>query len=139
MIRAYKLFKVRKNGTLGSLFINRKAILPIGIWLEAGSFPTKGYKYRPGWHATAKAIAPHLSTKGRVWRMVEIKKAKSIKRPAQQGSQWWLSAWLRIIPTVEERNNNDSTTQTGNTKMYETIWQAPLTGYTRTRRPTHDT
>tara|TARA_Y100000310_G_scaffold186813_1_gene186937 strand:- start:430 stop:642 length:213 start_codon:yes stop_codon:yes gene_type:complete len=41
----YKLFRVRKDGTLGSLFINKKERLPIGKWIKAESYPTKGYKF----------------------------------------------------------------------------------------------
>ena len=37
----YKLFRVRKDGTLGSLFINKKEVLPIGEWIKSKSYPTK--------------------------------------------------------------------------------------------------
>jgi len=39
---AYKLMRLRKDGTLGSLFINKKKVYPIGEWLEAEFIPTKG-------------------------------------------------------------------------------------------------
>jgi len=45
---AYKLFRQRKDGTLGSLFINKRNIIPVNKWLNAESFPTKGYAVRPG-------------------------------------------------------------------------------------------
>ena len=46
-MKAYKLMRMRKDGTLGSLFIN-KSCIPLGKWLEARS-PDKGYAHRPGW------------------------------------------------------------------------------------------
>lgn len=61
---AYKLIRMRKDGTLGPLFINKKQIIPIGIWLDAESHKTKGYAFRPGWHVTLEMNAPHLSTRG---------------------------------------------------------------------------
>lgn len=69
---AYKLFRLRKNGTLGSLFINRRAVIQHGEWLLCGAYLTKGYAFRPGWHCTDKPHAPHLSTEGRVWCRVFI-------------------------------------------------------------------
>ena len=94
---AYKLFKLRKNGTIGSLFINRRAVVPIGEWLKAEDHPTKGYKHRMGWHTTLKPVAPHLSEKGRVWMMVEINGYEMIERPESQGGIWALAEWMRVI------------------------------------------
>ena len=53
-ITAYKLFRVRKDGTLGPLFINRRQVVPIGEWLTAEEHRTKGFAFRPGWHCTAR-------------------------------------------------------------------------------------
>ncbi len=58
------------------MFINRKAVIPIGVWLEAESYPTKGYAYRPGWHLTFEPNAPHLSENGRVWVEAEVDEGK---------------------------------------------------------------
>ena len=60
---AYKLFKVRKDGSIGSLFINQKDRLQINTWLEAKPHRTKGFAFRPGWHALFSPSAPHLSKK----------------------------------------------------------------------------
>ena len=95
--KAYKLIRLRKNGSLGPLFINRKQIVPIGEWLEAECIPTKGYALRPGWHTTEKPEAPHLSTKGRVWCEVEIKDYTEFQRPANQGGLWFISKWMKVI------------------------------------------
>lgn len=57
---AYKLLRVRRDGTLGSLFINRAARLPVETWLYAQNHPTKGYKVRPGWHCLSRPSAPQV-------------------------------------------------------------------------------
>lgn len=93
---AYKLMKLRKNGTLGSLFINRKEVYPIGEWLQAENYPTKGFAERFGWHCTFKPIAPHLSTKGRVWVEVEVENFKEYNRPESQGGTWILADKMKI-------------------------------------------
>ena len=98
METGYKLFKLRKDGTLGPLFINRKQRIPVGVWLKAEDHPTPGYKHRPGWHGVRKKYAPHLSTKGRVWCKVQIKEIiDTVKRPKHQGGLWWLASWMRVV------------------------------------------
>lgn len=94
---AYKLVRLRKNGTLGSLFINKKAVLPIGVWMEAKDYPTAGYAHRPGWHLTEKPYAPHLKIDGRIWIKAEIKDYEVIIRPESQGGIWYLAKWMKII------------------------------------------
>lgn len=94
----YKLFRKRKDGTLGPLFINRKQVIPIDSWLPAGVYPTKGYALRPGWHVTSKRSAPHLTSKKekRVWKKVEIESYSEIRRPKSQGGLWYLADWMRV-------------------------------------------
>lgn len=94
---AYKLMRKRANGTLGPLFINTKQVVPIGEWLPAEDHPTNGFAHRPGWHVAPTPNAPHLSTKGRVWMEVEVKRAVAIKRPEYQGGVWYLAKWMRVI------------------------------------------
>ena len=108
---AFKLMTLRRNGTLGSLFINRKAVIPVGIWMEAHDYPTKGYARRPGWHVTVQRFAPHLSTKGRVWVKVLIRDYEEIVRPKSQGGIWWLSKWMKVIriENGEYLNHNTKT------------------------------
>ena len=98
---AYKLFRERKDGTLGPLFINAKMRVPIGQWLPAEDHPTKGYAHRPGWHATLQPIAPHLSTKGRVWVKVEIEDYRKFDRPQSQGGTWVLAKRMKVLQKVE--------------------------------------
>lgn len=94
--KAWKLFHLRKDGTLGSLFINRRAVIQPGVWIKAENYPTEGYKLRPGWHSTKKPIAPHLSEKNRVWRKVLLKDVEIIKRPKAQGDIWFISGWIKV-------------------------------------------
>jgi hypothetical protein len=75
-MKAYKLFRKRKNGSLGPLFINRKLIVSPKKWLKAESHKTKGFAFRPGWHCCSRPVAPHLSMNGRVWCEVEIQEVK---------------------------------------------------------------
>lgn len=94
---AWKLFRVMKNGALAPLFINKRLRLEPNIWYEAELHVTKGFSPRKGWHVTAKAVAPHLSTKGRKWVRVEIEDYQVITRPASQGGIWYLANKMRVI------------------------------------------
>lgn len=94
---AYKLFRLKKNGKITSLFINKKVELPFNKWMKAYSYPTKGFAVRPGWHCTHSPNAPHLGTKGRVWCKVEIRNFTEFKRPENQGGLWYLADEMRII------------------------------------------
>jgi hypothetical protein len=100
-IQVYKLFKKRKDGTLGSLFINQKAKLKFDTWYEAETeHYKKGFTYRPGWHCTGEKNAPHLTERGRVWCKVEIYDYEELIRPQIQGSKWYLAKNMKIIKEV---------------------------------------
>lgn len=98
MIYAWKLFRKRRDGSLGPLFINRKMRIQTDKWLTAKSFPTKGFALRPGWHATLRKSAPHLRTTGkdRVWVRVQIDRFSLYKRPRSQGGTWALARKMRV-------------------------------------------
>lgn len=101
-MRAYKLFKKRKDGSLGPLFINASLRIPMGQWMPAEDHPTKGFAHRPGWHATLAPIAPHLkeNPKGslpRVWVEVDIEDYSKFERPQSQGGTWVLAQNMRVI------------------------------------------
>ncbi len=98
---AYKLFKQRKDGSIGPLFIGAKQRIPIGEWLEAEDIPTKGYAHRPGWHVGAEPNAPHLTEKGRVWYKVEIDDYYEFKRPAHQGGVWLIAQQMKVLEVVK--------------------------------------
>lgn len=102
---AYKLVRKLKDESLSPLFINKKSRVPIGVWIDAEEHPTRGYTTRKGWHCTLKPIAPHLSTKGRVWVKVKVKDTKLYNRPESQGGTWVLAQRMKVlgeIPTKEE-------------------------------------
>lgn len=99
----YKLFKLRKDGTLGPLFINASMRVPIGLWLPAEDHPTKGFAHRPGWHATLKPFAPHLKDgpdSGRVWCLCEAEGVTLYDRPESQGGTWVLAQRIRVLEVL---------------------------------------
>ena len=96
-INGWKLFNLRKDGTIGPLFINRRQRIPSNQWLDAESHPTKGFAPRPQWHATSEKSAPHLSPKGRVWRRVQLQGVTPMNRPASQGGTWFLADKMRVL------------------------------------------
>lgn len=99
---AYKLFRKTRDNRITSLFINKTRNLPIGIWMEAQNYPTKGFAERPGWHCTAEPNAPHLkmelkSGEVRVWRKVLIEDFTEFQRPESQGGLWFLAKRMMIL------------------------------------------
>jgi hypothetical protein len=97
MKMAYKLVRLRKDGSIGPLFINRKLRLLIDEWMEAEDHPTKGFAHRMGWHVTEHMSAPHLSKKGRIWIKVAIKNYEVILRPESQGGKWFLAQQMKVL------------------------------------------
>ena len=96
----YKLFRVRKDGSLGPLFINRKQRITVGEVLQAEDHPTKGFAHRPGWHICSEPIAPHLSKKGRTWFRVEFWLAREHKRPESQGGLWYTADRMKVLEQI---------------------------------------
>jgi hypothetical protein len=103
-MKTYKLFRLRKDGTLGPLFIGCKQRVPLDEWLPAEDIPTKGYAHRPGWHSGVRPQADHLTERGRVWCEVEIREFYPFKRPKNQGGQWLISQWIKVnkILSIDE-------------------------------------
>jgi len=103
---AYKLFGVRKDGTLQPLFINRRQVIPIGEWLDAETHPRAGFAVRHGWHAALTQSAPHLMArdgsmvKGRVWARVELDGCTLYDRPEAQGGTWVLAERMRVLEVL---------------------------------------
>lgn len=99
----YKLFRKRKDGSYGPLFINKRQKLYIGIVYQAEEHNTKGFAFRPGWHICSKQDAPHLRQGGdRVWCKVEFTPLSEIIRPANQGGIWYLGSTMKIIEEITE-------------------------------------
>ena len=101
-MRAYKLLRMRRDLTLGPLFINCRQVIPIGQWLQAECHPTKGYAVRPGWHCTARMSAPHLSKHGRAWCECEVEDAVPHVRPRSQGGVWYIAQRMRITRVIKK-------------------------------------
>ena len=105
-MEVYKLFRQRKDGTLGPLFINARLRVPIGKWMAAECHPTKGFAVREGWHATLVQSAPHLKSgpdSGRVWCLSEVRgEVIHYKRPESQGGSWVLAPELKVIEVLGE-------------------------------------
>lgn len=104
-MKAYKLVRLKKDGTLGSLFINRKETMPIGKWLKAVEYPTKGFAVRKGWHCTLEKNAPHLKMslangEQRVWIEAEVENYTTYDRPESQGGTWVLADKMKIIKVI---------------------------------------
>ena len=85
-----------KDGSLSSLFINKKDRYKIGEWMSAEFHPTNGYAERYGWHCTHAPCAPHLSMNNRSWFEVEIEDYEIIRRPESQGGIWFLAKQIKI-------------------------------------------
>ena len=98
--------RLRKDGTLGSLFIDRKQVIPIGIWLEAECTPTKGFAVRKGFHCCYEMNAPHLKKElsngeMRVWVKCEVEDYVEYDRPESQGNTWVLANRMKVLEIVE--------------------------------------
>lgn len=99
-VPAFKIFRVRRDGTLGPLFIGRDIVIKPGVWIKAKAIRTEGFKFRPGWHACPTQNAPHLTLKGRVWAKVELRGVKLHHKPANQGGLWYTAKQLRLVEVL---------------------------------------
>jgi len=99
-MKSYKLVKQRKDGSLGSLFVDASRKLPIGEWMEAINHRPRKLKERKGWHCLTSPHAPHLGTRGRVWVEVECEDFTIMQRPEIQGGVWLLANRMRIIKAL---------------------------------------
>lgn len=105
-MKAYKLLRIKKDGKLYPLFINKTTPTPIGEWLPAECIPTKGFAVRKGWHCCFKPHAPHLKMKlssgeQRVWVECEVEDWESYARPESQGGNWILAQKMKLIKILE--------------------------------------
>lgn len=96
----YKLFRLRKDGTLGPLFINCRQRIETGVEYVAEAHRTKGFAFRPGWHICSEMKAPHLSKKGRVWARVWFDEYTEHLRPESQGGLWYTANKIKVLNVV---------------------------------------
>jgi hypothetical protein len=103
----YKLFRLRKDGTIGPLFVDKELVIPVGEWIDARNDITpKTLAYRPGWHVLLKPEAPHLKLdlkngEKRQWWQVEFDDYEIINRPECQGGQWALAKKIKVVKCFE--------------------------------------
>lgn len=105
-IDGWKLFQLRKDGTLRPLFLDTGETLPYNVWIEAQDNTSlarkKGLQPRPGWHATLLPNAPHLklelaSGEKRIWARVKLRGVTLYERPESQGGTWVLAREMMLI------------------------------------------
>ena len=104
-MKAYKLVRQMKDGSLAPLFINAKQRIQLGVWLPAENHPTKGFAERQGWHCTFTPHAPHLAKTPkngapRVWVECEVKDWESYDRPESQGGSWILAQQIKFTRVI---------------------------------------
>lgn len=80
--RGYKLFEQDSKGNLYALFIDKKTNMPIGEWLKAGNYPTKGFAARPGYHIGQICSAPWLMSADGTYK--------------SQRSKYWRRVWAEV-------------------------------------------
>lgn len=98
-MEAYKLLRVRADGTLGSLRMDAGRKLPPGEWLPAGNHARPGLAPHPGWHALTAPASKHFKMlPGRRWYRVELSSVTEYPRP---GEMWLVAGCMRIIAPVE--------------------------------------
>lgn len=78
----YKLFEQDSEGNLYALFIDKKTNMPVGEWLKAGNFPTKGFAARPGYHIGQICSAPWLMSANGTYK--------------SQRSKYWRRVWAEV-------------------------------------------
>lgn len=78
----YKLFEMDTNNNLYPLFIDKKTAYPIGEWIQAENYPTKGYAKRPGLHVGQICSAPWLMSADGTYK--------------SQRSKYWKRVWCEV-------------------------------------------
>lgn len=100
---AYKLLRVRRDGSLGPLFVDRGLRLkPNFIHIARKDCKHPGLAHRPGFHCCAKPEAPHMKLRlkngeVRVWCRVQIMCYTKHVRPEAQGGTWFTAKYLQVI------------------------------------------
>ena len=107
-MRAYKLLRLRGDGTLGPLFVGRRLVILTGqLYKARADLPHPGLAHRPGFHCCASMSAPHIKLRlatgeRRVWCEVDIGGYAEHRRPASQGGLWYTADTMRVLRVLEE-------------------------------------
>lgn len=104
---AYKLLRVRGDGSLGPLFVDRGLVLRPGQEYRAKTrCPHPGLAYRPGFHCTHAPRAPHIKLvlktgERRVWCRVRLRgRVTPHRRPEAQGGLWYTAEYMTITEVL---------------------------------------
>lgn len=117
-LKAYKLFNLRKDGTLHPLYVDKETIMPLHEWLKATPGPQMengkvhsklgGLAFRPGFHCTSIPLADHIGKKmnngklcqasNTVWCEVEMLAMYDYTTLAQQNGAIPRDQYLKDIP-----------------------------------------
>jgi hypothetical protein len=101
VVETNKLFTLRKDGSLGPLFIGAKERIPVGEWVQFDEkLSRKGFATRPGIHAPT-ADAPHIKPKvgeGRIEKKVLLRNWEILQRPQSQGGNWYIAGEMKVLP-----------------------------------------
>lgn len=102
-MKAWKLLRLRNDGTLGPLFVGRSRVIRKGEWQMAEyDLAHPGLAHRPGFHCTLSRSAPHIKLRlkngeRRVWCAVEVREVtRMVRRPVCQGGTWITADWMRV-------------------------------------------
>lgn len=108
MRKAFKLLRLRNDGSLGPLFVGRDLVMNPGeTYIARSDLPHPGLAHRPGFHCTAKPVAPHIklqlkSGERRVWCEVWISgEVTEHRRPQSQGGLWYTASKMHIRRKLE--------------------------------------
>lgn len=108
---AYKLLRLRKDGTLGPLFVDRSLVIKVGeVYVAKDNLPHPGLAHRPGFHCCAKPVAPHIKLllktgERRVWCKVDIGGYVKHLRPESQGGLWYTARAMRVLYIFTEADS----------------------------------
>ena len=133
--KAWKLFRQYEDGSISSLYSNKKLKYEEGEWYEAEEHPDKagGRKFRPMFHATASNRLPHLEKskkepivprgkqKGRVYLQVELDGAGIRRVSESQGGDWYIGQRMKII-----KPNDLQIPEGGLSNVHENAIQPPV-------------
>jgi len=107
---AYKLLRLRKDGSLGPLFVGRRLRMEVGQEYRARTdLPHPGLAHRPGFHCCAAPRAPHIrlrlrSGEVRVWCEVSLSGwINEHRRPDCQGGLWFTAEKMKIVRIIDTR------------------------------------
>lgn len=105
---AYKIMRMNRDHSFGSLYVLRDIKYHIGVNYHAQDGQPKNLAHRPGFHATTEPFAPHItltpaSGENRLWVEVLLGgKIEEFKRPSNQGGKWLIAEQMKPLKIYEK-------------------------------------